>query len=70
MATLQLNVERVQECMKANGWSERELAKHMDVAYSYLNRLLRGKRSPGAHAIAGFQRAGLNWDEIFTVVED
>lgn len=70
MATLQLNVPRVRQYMDRQGWSERELAGHMDVAYSYINRVLTGKRGVGARAIAGFRKAGLNWDEILVVVED
>ncbi len=70
MATLQLNVSLVREFMECQGWSERELATRMDVAYSYLNRVLAGKRGIGQHAIAGLQLAGLKWDEILEVVRE
>ncbi|MCY0908303.1 MAG: helix-turn-helix transcriptional regulator [Sulfobacillus thermotolerans] len=70
MATLRLDVARVRQFMEERGLNERDLAAEMDIAYSYLNRLLRGKRGLGVHAIAGFLRAGLQWEDIFTVVDD
>lgn len=54
MATLQLNVPRTRQYMATQGWSEHDLAWHMDVAYSFINRVLTGKRGVGARAIAGF----------------
>ena len=68
MATVVLNLPRVQMFMESREWSEREMAGH--IAYSYLNRLLSGKRHSGNHAIAGFRLVGLNWDDILTVVVD
>ena len=50
MATVQLDVERVRAYMAQQGLSERELAQQMGVAYSYVNRLLSGKRQVGPRA--------------------
>ncbi len=70
MATLSLDVPRVRRYMAEHGWSERDLAARMEVAYSYINRVLNGKRQVGARAIAGFRKAGFEWNDIFTVVDD
>jgi transcriptional regulator with XRE-family HTH domain len=53
--------------MEQHGWSERELALHMDLAYSYVNRVLGGKRRPGAKFVAGTLLIGLNIEEVFTI---
>lgn len=42
----------------------------MDIAYSFLNRILNGQRGLGAKAIAGFRLAGIEWDEVVEVVEN
>jgi plasmid maintenance system antidote protein VapI len=56
--------------MAERDWSERDLAAHMGVAYSYVNRVLNGKRHVGARAIAGFLQVGLEWHDILTVIDD
>ncbi|MCY0909954.1 helix-turn-helix transcriptional regulator [Sulfobacillus sp. hq2] len=51
--------------MEQRGWSERDLAAHMDLAYSYVNRVLGGKRQPGAKFIAGVLLLGMTLEEAF-----
>ncbi|MCL4318766.1 MAG: helix-turn-helix transcriptional regulator [Firmicutes bacterium] len=67
MATLGVNVGVIRRFMEQHGWSERELALHMDLAYSYVNRVLGGKRRPGAKFVAGTLLIGLNIEEVFTI---
>lgn len=70
MAQLVLDVQKIREYMAHRQLSERDLAQRMEVAYSYLNRVLAGKRNAGARAIAGFLLVGFTWDEIFQVIPD
>ena len=70
MATVQLDVERVRAYMAQQGWSERDLAQQMGVAYSYVNRLLSGKRQVGPRAIAGLALAGCEWQAVLRIVPD
>ncbi len=67
MATLVVNVVVLRRFMEQRGWSERDLAEHMDLAYSYVNRVLGGKRRPGAKFVAGTMLLGLKMEEIFSV---
>ncbi|OLZ09845.1 helix-turn-helix domain-containing protein [Sulfobacillus thermosulfidooxidans] len=67
MATLVVNVAALRRFMEQRGWSERDLAEHMDLAYSYVNRVLGGKRRPGAKFIAGTLLLGLSMEEVFTI---
>ena len=67
MATVQLDVERVRAYMAQQGWGERELAKQMGLAYSYVNRLLSGKRQVGPRAIAGLALVGFEWQAVLRI---
>lgn len=67
MATLTVNVPVFRTFMEQQGWSERDLASHMDLAYSYVNRVLGGKRRPGAKFIAGTLILGLTLEQAFTL---
>ncbi len=67
MATLGVNVAVMRRVMEQHGWSERELAMHMDLAYSYVNRVLGGKRRPGAKFVAGTLLLGLDIEEVFII---
>jgi transcriptional regulator with XRE-family HTH domain len=67
MATLRVNAVAFRRLIEENGWSERELAIHMGVAYSYVNRVLSGKRQPGAKFIAGALMLGLTMEDAFIV---
>ncbi len=70
IAQIILNVPKIQEYMAQRDLNERDLAKRMELAYSYVNRMLSGKRNMGARAIAGFLLLGMDWDEVFHVVPD
>ncbi len=70
MATVTLNIPLVRKFMAQREWSERDMAGHMHIAYSYLNRILSGKRQIGNRAIAGFRVVGLNWDDILIIIQD
>lgn len=68
MATMQLNTTRLRAMMTERGWSERDLARAMDISLPYLNRLLKEQRGLGAHALAGLRLARIAWDEVITLV--
>jgi transcriptional regulator with XRE-family HTH domain len=60
-----VNLERIKAFMTYNGWSEYELAKRMGVSYSYVNRVMSGKRMPGRKFIAGLVDIGMDPKAIF-----
>ena len=70
MATIRVNDKRLRAIMAERGWTERELAAQMDIAYSYINRILSGQRGIGPHALAGFRLARIAWEEVVEIVED
>lgn len=61
-----INLDNVRAFMKQRDYSEPELAKAMGIAYSYLFRVLRGKRQPGAKFIRGLLSAGMSPTDIFS----
>lgn len=61
----QVNLDRVQAFMKEKQISEPALARSMDISYSYLFRVLRGKRQAGGKFIDGLIKIGMNPEEIF-----
>lgn len=61
----QVNLDRVQAFMKEQNISEPALAKNMDISYSYLFRVLRGKRQAGGKFINGLISIGMKPEEIF-----
>jgi len=63
MATI--NLEQVRLFMQEKGYSEVELAKAMGVTYSYVFRVMRGKRQPGGKFIEGLISAGMLPENIF-----
>jgi transcriptional regulator with XRE-family HTH domain len=68
MAILKVNVDAFRHLMAQYGWSERELSEHMGLAYSYVNRVLSGKRQPGSKFVAGALSVGLTMEQAFFVV--
>lgn len=54
--------------MEIRKWGERKMAGRINIAYSYLNRILSGKRQIGNRALAGFRLVGLHWGDILSVV--
>jgi len=60
-----VNLEKVKEFMEKEKYSEYELSKAMDISYSYLFRVLRGDRKPGAKFIEGLIKAGMRPNDIF-----
>lgn len=67
MAMLRVNAPAFRKLMEANGWSERDLSEKMGLAYSYVNRVLSGKRQPGAKFVAGALLLGLTMDQAFII---
>lgn len=61
----QVNLDRVQIFMRERNISEPALAKRMDISYSYLFRVLRGKRQAGRKFIHGLISIGMKPEEIF-----
>lgn len=60
-----VNLDAVQAFMKKQNYSEFDLSKAMGVSYSYVFRVMRGKRSPGGKFIEGLLRAGMSPGDIF-----
>lgn len=60
-----VNLEEVKTFMEKNEYSETEFSKIMDISYSYLFRVLRGDRKPGAKFINGLIKAGMKPNDIF-----
>ncbi|MCL5972638.1 MAG: helix-turn-helix transcriptional regulator [Firmicutes bacterium] len=52
MATLHINTYRLGAIMTERHWTERDVAREMDIATSNLNRILNENRGSGVHAIA------------------
>lgn len=61
----QVNLDRVQTFMRERNISEPALAKSMEISYSYLFRVLRGKRQAGGKFINGLISIGMKPEEIF-----
>ena len=70
MATVQINAKKLHVIMTERHWSEQDLAREMDLAYSFVNRLVNGRRGVGSKALAGLRLAGIAWDEVLEVVTD
>ncbi|MCY0886062.1 MAG: helix-turn-helix transcriptional regulator [Firmicutes bacterium] len=68
--TVLARIDVIRAFMRERQWGERELAQHMGLAHSYVNRVLARKRRPGPKFIAGIIRLGLTWDEAFYIGED
>jgi|LSQX01.2.fsa_nt_gb transcriptional regulator with XRE-family HTH domain len=60
-----INLKNVKTFMGRESYSEIELSKAMGISYSYLFRVLRGDRKPGAKFIEGLLKAGMEPNEIF-----
>lgn len=67
MATLRVNIEGFRKIMTDRDWSERDLAKNMGLAYSYVNRILADKRQPGAKFVAGAIIIGMTFEDAFSI---
>jgi transcriptional regulator with XRE-family HTH domain len=50
-------------------WSEKELAAALGVNHSQVNRVLNGKRRPGAKFIAGMLQLGVPFEAVFRYEE-
>lgn len=60
-----VNLKKVEAFMNRHNFSEPALARQMDISYSYLFRVLRGKRQAGGKFIDGLIKVGMNPEEIF-----
>lgn len=69
MATVHINTDRLHAIMAQRQWSEQDLAREMGLAYSFVNRLVNGRRGVGSKAMAGLRLAGIGWDEVLEVVD-
>lgn len=70
MATLRVNISAFRRLMEERGWNERDLAAHMGLAPSYVNRVLNSKRQPGGKFMAGALALGMRVDEAFIIEFD
>lgn len=60
-----VNTKKVEEFMAKKCMTEPEFADAMGITYSYLFRVLRGKRQPGRKFIEGLFNAGMKAEDIF-----
>ena len=67
MAILRVKSATFRKLMEHRGWSERQLSEHMGLAYSYVNRVLSGKRQPGSKFVAGTLLVGLTIEQAFVI---
>ncbi|MBX5467454.1 MAG: helix-turn-helix transcriptional regulator [Firmicutes bacterium] len=70
MPMLRVNISAFKRLMQERGWNERDLAAHMGLAPSYVNRVLNQKRQPGGKFMAGALALGLRVEEAFIVEEE
>lgn len=68
---LALNIPKLQDYMKAQGWDERRLAEEMDVSYVTVYRVFRGQRGVGKEFVAKLLHAcpGAEFEQLF-IFED
>ena len=50
---LKINTEQLKGLMKTKGWNTVELAKSLDMNYSYVYRVLKGERNAGGKFFSG-----------------
>ncbi len=67
--TVTIRADRVRALMADRHWSEKELAVALGVNHSQVNRVLNGKRRPGAKFIAGMLRLGVPFETVFRYEE-
>lgn len=67
--TIAIRVDRVRALMADRHWSEKDLAAALGVDHSQVNRVLNGKRRPGAKFIAGMLRLGVPFEAVFRYEE-
>jgi hypothetical protein len=60
----QVNLQKVEAFMARIIFPNRP-GRKMEISYSYLFRVLRGKRQAGGKFIDGLIKVGMNPDEIF-----
>jgi transcriptional regulator with XRE-family HTH domain len=65
MSMVAIRPERVRALMAERHWSEKDLARAIGVNHSQVNRVLNGRRRPGAKFIAGMLSLGVAFDEVF-----
>lgn len=64
---MRLNLEKTRELLKDRSWSEVIFARRLDLDYSYIYRVMRGKRGVGKKYLKGLlilcEEEGLNFKE-------
>lgn len=65
---MEINIEALKMLAKEKGWSVPELSRRLDIDYSYLFRIIKGKKKGGSKLFAGLYKLcaeeGLNFDEL------
>lgn len=54
---MQINQEIIQKKLKANGWTQNELARRMNIPKGTLSNVLSGRRGAGRKVISSLLRA-------------
>lgn len=60
-----INLDKVKKFIKDSDMKDQAFAEAMGIDYSYLFRVLRGKRSPGGKFIDGLILVGMRPEDIF-----
>ncbi|RKD25350.1 Helix-turn-helix [Caminicella sporogenes DSM 14501] len=53
---MQINQEIIQKKLQANGWTQNELARRMNISKGTLSNVLSGRRGAGRKVISGLLR--------------
>ncbi|MFU0824090.1 helix-turn-helix domain-containing protein [Clostridium sp.] len=53
---MQINQEMIQKKLKANGWTQNELSRRMNISKGTLSNVLSGRRGAGRKVISGLLR--------------
>jgi len=65
---LEVNIEALKSLANGKGWSTPELARRLGVDYSYLSRIINGKKKGGSKLFAGIYKLcneeGLDFEEL------
>lgn len=66
-----MKVEMLYDLMESRGWSEVNLARKLDLNYSYIYRVMRDERGIGKKFIANFMKfcdkEGLDFKSFITL---
>lgn len=73
VAFLEVNIEALKALAKEKGWSTPELARRLGIDYSYLFRIIKGKKKGGSKLFTGIYKLcteeGLDFEKLIFLSE-